>query len=136
METVRLPSDIKNIPSECFSSCYSLKSITIPNSVEKIDDSAFPYCSSITSVTIPDSVKEIGSGAFYWCEELSEVIGANNVERIGYNAFGDTAFTNSNGSYENGVLYVGKVLYKTIDGINGDIKINNLELLFNRIDVD
>ncbi len=75
------------IPSNAFSDCTSLASVTIPNSVTSIGENAFYGCIGLASVTIPDSVTEIGKGAFYHCTGLTGVMIPDSVTEIGERAF-------------------------------------------------
>lgn len=50
LETVILPSGLREIKDNAFESCLSLKTVVIPNSVELIGDSAFGYNTSLESV--------------------------------------------------------------------------------------
>ena len=123
LKSVILPSDMKEIASNCFRGCYSLNSIIIPNSVEKIGHSAFEYCKNLANITIPNSVTKIEGYAFSNCRQLSEINGANNVENVGVEAFSNTAYISNNANYENGILYIGKVLYTSKNEISGDIEV-------------
>ncbi len=83
--------------------------LTIPNSVTEISDFAFYNCTGLTSVTIPNSVTEISSSAFYNCTGLTSVTIGNSVTEIGEEAFYNTPWYNN---LPDGVIYMGKVLYK------------------------
>ncbi len=98
LKTVKLPSDIKEISASCFVECFSLTSIVIPDGVEAIGDWAFSDCTSLSTVVIPDS-----------------------IEYVGYGAFENTLYEKNEANYENGILYIGKVLYTAKPKISGDV---------------
>ena len=54
-------------PSNAFSGCNSLTSITISDNVASIGSDTFYECDSLTIGTIPDSVIFIGGYVFYKC---------------------------------------------------------------------
>ena len=111
LQTLRLPSVLKEIKYMAVAECKNLQAITIPAPVEVIEQSAFEDCRSLASVTfagadlttigswafynchaltsidIPAGVTEIGAGAFYGCTYLNNVIVPASVQAIGDNAF-------------------------------------------------
>ena len=109
LTSVELPNSVTSIGDDAFAGCRSLTSVEIPNSVTSIGNDAFGGCSSLTSVEIPHSVTSIGYQAFYYCSSLTSVEIPNSVTSIGDNAFYGTAWYNNQ---PDGVIYVGKVLYK------------------------
>ena len=109
LTSITIPNSVTSIGYFAFCDCTSLASITIPNSVTSIGEYAFSGCTSLTSITIPDSVTEIGYGTFENCTSLASITIPDSVTEIGSGAFFNTAW------YDNqpdGVVYVGKVLYK------------------------
>ena len=64
---------MRSIPSELFSGCKELTSVSIPSTVRSIGSSAFYNCTELTSVTIPGSVTSVGSSAFSNCTRLATV---------------------------------------------------------------
>lgn len=88
--------------------------ITIPSTlggykVTRIGTKSFEYCTDLTSVTIPDSITSIGEYAFYGCTELSDFSFGNQIQLIEYKALHNTGWYNS---HPDGLVYVGKILYK------------------------
>ena len=87
IQAVSLPSSLKYICSNAFSSCNNLKSISIPEGVEVIGDHAFNACRNLESVELREGLISIGNIAFNCCEKLRSVTIPHTVKSIGSNAF-------------------------------------------------
>lgn len=74
MKSVTIPSSVRIIEDEAFSSLSTLESIIIPQSVEKIGNKAFNFCSKLKELIIPSSVTEIGLRAVSFCNDLQTLI--------------------------------------------------------------
>lgn len=83
--------------------------LIIPDGVTSIGWETFYGCSGLTSVTISNSVMSIGRDAFYGCSDLTSIVVPDSVTMVGKDAFCDTAWYNNQ---PDGVVYVGKVVYK------------------------
>ena len=79
--------------------------------VTKIDGWSFKEKKSLTSVVIEEGITEIGDYAFSFCEKLSNIQFPNSIVKIGSSAF---IYTLWEQNQSDGVLYIGKVLYKYI----------------------
>ena len=77
---------ITEIPSNAFSGCNILTSITIPSSVKTIGGGAFSG-SGFTTLDFPEGVEEIGSYAFYGCGELESVHFPQTLKILGESVF-------------------------------------------------
>lgn len=66
VKEICLPTSIKRIEENAFSSCSSLRHIIFadPSNLKTIGKAAFNHCSSLKIVQIPDSVETIEWGAF------------------------------------------------------------------------
>lgn len=61
LKGIKLPSNLKSIPTGCFRACWSLKYVILPDNAESIGDNAFLGCIWLKTITIPKKVKSIGS---------------------------------------------------------------------------
>lgn len=73
IESVTLPSTLKDIEEHAFYGCKGLTAIEIPEGVVDIGWEAFRGCSALESVTIPTTLTHIGRNAFQDCKKLKEV---------------------------------------------------------------
>ena len=74
METVTLPSTIKEIGESAFHGKTNLKEIRFPEGLQKIDSGAFYGCRSLCEILLPDSIVEIGQEAFIGCSSVTKVV--------------------------------------------------------------
>ncbi len=72
LESVEIPSSVKEIGVYAFCNCSSLKNIDL-NKVEKIDDYAFEKCNNLKTVTVPKTVSYIGENPFRECQSLETI---------------------------------------------------------------
>ena len=112
LTNITIPESVTSIASHAFLGCSSLTSITIPDSVTNINGYAFSGCSSLTSIIIPDSVTSIGGDAFMNCTGLTSIIIPDSVTSIGGDTFDKTAYYNNLDNWDDGALYIGKILIK------------------------
>ncbi len=89
LETVTLPSTIKEIEAYAFEGCTSLTSINIPSQVKTIPYWAFQNCSSLRNINL-SNVTKIEPYAFNGCSSLTSVTFSANLQSIGDGAFKDT----------------------------------------------
>ena len=100
--------------------------VTIPEKVNgyrvvEILGSAFSNCESVNTINLPSSVTAIGNYAFYYCQSLTTITGTENLEYIGYRSFYDTPWLKS---FDDGPVYIGKVLYTYNGNISEDITLD------------
>ena len=120
LTSVTIPTSVTLIDNQAFRNCSNLGSIKIPNSVTSISDRTFEGCSCLTNVVIPTSVTSIGKEAFKNCSQLASIDLPNSVASIGIDAFLGTPFYDNQSE---GILYVGKVLYKYVGTMPDGTKI-------------
>ena len=132
LEKVVIEYGIESIGNATFQNCASLTSVEIPNSVTSIGGCAFDGCTSLSNITIPSGITSIGSSAFSRCTSLSNITIPSSVTSIGYAAFDNTAWYDNQ---SDGVVYVGKVLYKykgtMQNNTNIQIKDGTTEIMMN-----
>ncbi|MBQ9945597.1 MAG: leucine-rich repeat protein [Clostridia bacterium] len=119
LTSVTIPDSVTSIGSSAFYGCTGLTSVTIPDSVTSIENYTFKDCVSLKSVKIPNSVTEIAYGVFYNCTSLADIKLPDNVTSISSHAFHNTGYYNDNENWEDGVLYLSKVLYDANTDISG-----------------
>ena len=118
--SVKIPEGVTSIGDWAFSGCSNLSTIAIPESVTSVGAAAFSGCSKLRTITIPESVTSVSDSTFSGCSNLSTITIPESVTSVGAAAFSGTAW------YDNqpdGVVYVGKVLYKFKGAMLGTTKI-------------
>lgn len=94
---VSLPEGITVIPESTFSGCEGLEGIALPSTVRSVDNMAFNGCSNLRSISLPVSLTAIGYFAFAGCTGLTAIDIPNSVTAIGQYAFsGCTALAHIN----------------------------------------
>ena len=68
-----IPSTVKAIATNAFSSTKLLDTIALPEGVEKIEDKAFYGLKNLKNLMIPSTVNEIGSQIVSDCDELQSI---------------------------------------------------------------
>ena len=106
-----IPDSVTSIGRYAFAYCDSLTSVDFSDGVTTIEDAAFYSCPSLTSITIPNGVTSIGNEAFSDCSALASITLPDSLTRIGSNAFYGTAYYNNAANWEDGVLYIGNIVY-------------------------
>ena len=78
LESVSLPSTLRQIGGQNFHGMSNLSEIAFPDGLEEIDYCCFHNCDSLVSVTIPASLTDVGWGTFAFCASLDNIY----VDRI------------------------------------------------------
>ena len=73
---------------------------------------------NLEKVVLPEGLKHIGKYAFGYCDTIKEVNIPDSVSSIGFNAFHRDLYENDESKWENGILYIGKNLYKAEDDVS------------------
>lgn len=93
LKEVNIPSEITNIPDNCFLGCSSLSNYTFPDKCENIGKNAF-VLSGLTQFRAPRLLKVIQNNAFSNASKLTAVDLMNSsISKIGIQAFSNTGVT-------------------------------------------
>ncbi len=87
IESFVVPEGVTAIDTQCFSSCYYLKTITLPSTLTYIGNSAFFNCNTLTSISIPSNVTYLGTQCFCDCYALTSIEIPDSVTTIDYGCF-------------------------------------------------
>lgn len=111
---ITIPASVKVIAANAFAQCQKLASVTFEDGsvLTEIGDSAFATCLSLYEINVPDGTKKIGQEAFYGCTNLKVISLPDSTESVARDAFKDANYLLNTDNWENGVLYIGNVLYK------------------------
>lgn len=110
---VTIPASVKVIAANAFAQCQKLASVTFEDgsALTEIGDRAFATCLSLYEINVPDGTKKIGQEAFYGCTNLKVISLPDSTESVARDAFKDAIYLLDTDNWENGVLYIGNVLY-------------------------
>lgn len=87
LNSVEIPSSVKEIGVYAFSACESLKSVIFNEGLEIINISAFAACNNLLSAILPSSLKRIEQYGFQNCLSIKTIYIPKNVDYIGEGAF-------------------------------------------------
>jgi len=85
IESVSIAEGVKTIENKAFNNCSSLKIVDLPDSLESIG--GFMNCTSLASIDLPSNITSIIGSCFSGCTALESIELSNNIERIGAYAF-------------------------------------------------
>ncbi len=71
--SIKIPTGVDSIPSYCFTACSNLQSIELPYTLTRIGDSAFNICKSLSNIDLPQSLIELGEFSFAGCSSLKRI---------------------------------------------------------------
>ena len=110
------------ISDGAFAGCTSLTEVTFGDGLASIGENAFMFCIALSDVNLSGNVKTIGENAFSYCMTLSSIGEASGVECVGSGAFESTLWYNMQ---PDGVIYVGKAVYKCKGSVSGDVVVRD-----------
>ncbi len=73
IESVKLPTSVREINTQAFFNCTSLKSVDIPNCMI-VGDGAFSNCLQLQEIDLPSECISLGNGVFSGCAQLKKAI--------------------------------------------------------------
>lgn len=85
--TVELNEGLESIGSQSFEECKSLETIILPSTVKEIGSAAFRGRTSLVNVQLNEGLEKIGTSAFSGCESLESITFPSTVKDIGWQAF-------------------------------------------------
>lgn len=87
LESIEIPEKVIKLGTMAFYGCYNLQSITLPDNLSVIENRCFSYCKSLKEIYLPDGIIEISSGLLQGCGSLISVHLPNNLKILGDYAF-------------------------------------------------
>ena len=82
-ECPTLPESVRDIKSQAFVYCRSLRSINLPDGMTHIGANVFSFCTSLREVKLPANLKELESYAFSECTSLRRITMPANANLLG-----------------------------------------------------
>ena len=91
---VKMSANVKEIGTEVFYNCESLKNFYADSSnagrglcldgmIETVGENAFNFCTAVSSITIGSTVRVLSNSCFYGIKEISNLVIPNSVQEIG-----------------------------------------------------
>lgn len=87
LKNITLSNSVEDLPFNCFKGC-GFENIIVPSSVKTISKEAFSTCRNLKAIDIPESVTTVGELAFDCCFSLESMILPNSIQSIGQNLLG------------------------------------------------
>lgn len=84
---IRIPENIKVLPSGVFSGQEDIREVYIPDHVERIGERLFEGCRNLTLVRLPSHLTSIPCQTFIGCSSLRAITIPSGVKVIGSHAF-------------------------------------------------
>ena len=77
-----LPSGIRRIEGNAFSSCLQLTGVLFPDSVKMLEGSAFMFCDGLCEIEIPPTITFLGESVFESCRSLTNVVIRSDITEV------------------------------------------------------
>lgn len=65
LQSISIPNNYTALNNDCFYNCYNLSAVELSNTLGTIGQECFYGCSNLSSIKLPSTIKEIGNSAFY-----------------------------------------------------------------------
>ena len=115
IESLALPSTLKEIEDYAFYLCENLKKVTFSEGLETIGADAFDGCASLTEICLPNSLVSLGEYAFYDCISLTSVTVLNSETELGDLSLGYYYISRKEDGLVDGFLLMGHKESTAID---------------------
>ena len=129
IKSIIIPSSIKAIYREAFSTCYALQSVLLPEGLEQLGGMAFNCCTKLESIEIPQSVQYIGGEAFRFCTSLSSITIPKNVSSIGKSSLDEYCHLFEGCNLNSIIVETGNSIYDSRNNSNAIIETETNKLL-------
>ena len=86
IETIRIPSTLKEVKTATFFQCKMLKSVEFSEGLEKIDEAAFQE-TAVENVVLPSTLRTVSQGTFALCKQLRSVVINEGLEVLGTDTY-------------------------------------------------
>ena len=73
LESIKLPSYIKELPIEFLGGAHNLKEVRLPETLKTLKRDFFSCCTALEKIYLPKSLKLIEENAFFDCVSLKEI---------------------------------------------------------------
>lgn len=89
LESVKLPSTLKQIGCCCFTRCRNLVKIELSETLESIGDNCFGW-TGLREFVAPPRLQAIGKAVFYGCKALTSAALNDGLLSVGAHAFSES----------------------------------------------
>lgn len=119
-----IPDGVSVVSDYAFYGFNAISDVTFGKDVTIIGAEAFSDCENLVDAKLPEGLTEIHYRAFYACDLLNNINIPNSVIFIEEMAIDGTAYYDNDANWENGVLYLGRHVYKAAyDKVIGEYEI-------------
>ena len=85
---VTIPEGINTLAASCFYYCARIDTLSLPSTLKNIEENALSGLISMRSINLPNSIQSIGNGACsYWFGYLNDLALPESLETLGRRAF-------------------------------------------------
>ena len=129
--SLKLPNELKKIPSYCVSRCDALVNLEMGDKVRSIEDYAFTENASLLALNIPEGVVSVGRECASRCNSLLSLTLPSTLTEVGYFAFcSNPSLTELN--IGSGLKNLAYGMFKWCDGLEYlDLSDSNIETIGN-----
>lgn len=74
-ERLEIPQGVKNLKSQLFDNCETIREVVLPEGLETIEEYCFSNCSALETVYFPSTLNNVSHNIFNYCNKLREFSG-------------------------------------------------------------